>query len=394
MLIKYSYYLIVILLIVQPVYANIQIHGMGSLVFGLNILLGLLLLFNNKDYRKIFSYKLLILYGLLVSYHLINCYFQGVQLDFLNNSILKESLQDESHFFMMVLVCFLLHKNQEKTLKFLIIGYLLYIILALNVVQIGDKDGRLRAEFIHPNQFAQAAGMAILIIVYAYYHLKLSFSKFIALSVLPVIAIIGCGSRNGFALLLIGIFAFVIGRTFVHGFSSKKIFYIIFSFIVIFLLGQYIINNTNMGERMVALSSGEETGQYIKTGTILDLLGERAIYYIVGWSNFLENPLFGIGLWNYQMYNFSFYPLHTEYMIHICEGGIFASSLYFPFIFIIFKNLIHIFRIEQNAENVIVLISFCTYLFIGITARELYYNQFYPILSLSIYHILSNKQKI
>ncbi len=57
-----------------------------------------------------------------------------------------------------------------------------------------------------------------------------------------------------------------------------------------------------MGERMVALSSGEETGQYIKTGTILDLLGERAIYYIVGWSNFLENPLFGIGLWNYQMY--------------------------------------------------------------------------------------------
>ena len=154
----------------------------------------------------------------------------------------------------------------------------------------------------------------------------------------------------------------------------------------------YILDKTVLGERIMQ-SKDYDDEFYAETGTILDYLGDRSIYYIVGWSNFLENPITGIGLFNYINYNKSEFPLHSEYLTHLTEGGIVGAFIYLLFIGGLLKYIFKMFIAKRNSDNVLILILFLSYLFIGITAREFYYIQFYPILGLCIYNLCKHYEK-
>lgn len=149
------------------------------------------------------------------------------------------------------------------------------------------------------------------------------------------------------------------------------------------------MDNTEAGARLI--DSDDTAVAELQTGTMLDLLGERAWYYFLGWQNFLSNPWFGIGLWHFETYNQYGLPLHTEYMIHIAEGGIIGATIYFSFIAFILIKLIKRFILTKTSVSFILLMVFISYLFIGITAREFYYTFFFPILGVIVYNISGNR---
>lgn len=51
------------------------------------------------------------------------------------------------------------------------------------------------------------------------------------------------------------------------------------------------------------------------------------------------------------------------------------------------------FLANKNSDNILILILFLSYLSLGVTAREFYYIQFYPILGLCIYYSCEHYEK-
>jgi len=368
-----------IIFLVPTITPFVQIHGFRPLLYGTNVLLFVALILNGSIDKRILNNKLILLYALLIVYHFINCYVQKVPMTS-GNGYLAFFTPILSNFCMMTLLYAMFLENRHKALRYLCVSYLLWVILAYQSVS--EVEGRLIGDYIHPNQYAQAAGMGLFVILLTK-HLNLcKTNTMVLMSLLPVGAILGCGSRNGLGLLFIFMFALVVSNIQGRIVSTKQIIGAIIAFVGFVYAGEYIIENTFLGERFLTHETSEKF--YVKTGTIIDLLGDRAIYYVLGYRNFLTNPLFGIGLWHFNTFNNFGYPLHSEYMIHFCEGGIIGISLYLLFIGVLLYKLVMKYIKDKNGENFVVLMTFLAYLFIGLTAREFYYSQFFPVLGICI----------
>src|SRR5690606_29251954 len=109
-------------------------------------------------------------------------------------------------------------------------------------------------------------------------------------------------------------------------------------------VGGYVVKETTSGQRFLGALKGDEmqVADDYATGTFWDiLLGERVTYYVVGFDNFQDSPLTGIGLLNYLNFNkTSDFIMHSEYMTHLTEGGIFGFLLYLAFICYVMKLFI------------------------------------------------------
>jgi hypothetical protein len=128
------------------------------------------------------------------------------------------------------------------------------------------------------------------------------------------------------------------------------------------------------------------------TGTIFDkIVGDRLVYYILGWRFFLQSPLTGIGMWNFKPMYGGDYPLHSEYMIHLCEGGLIGIGLWLLFLFCIFRI---IFKYSLNIwYKVAALSSMAVLLFCAIYAREFFYETFYPVYGLILSFLFISKDE-
>lgn len=345
----------------------------------------LFMLSQDETFRRIVMYRLNAVWGVLIVYHMINCILHEVPLMHATDTYFYYWEMVFTCYCTLVTTCYLFLQDSERTLKFLLIGFSIYMVLGFQIVSVdADFEDRLRSAKLHPNQFAQAAGMMLMIVAYCR-NTGVIRTKFIwgLLTALPLYAIIGCGSRNGFLLFVIYLIALLLSSFFKEKVSFKKVFSIIVLCLIGFYVVGYLLDNTMLGERILSTEEQAET-QQLGTGTILDNLGDRGIFYLIGWENFIENPLFGIGMWNFQFYNNWPVALHSEYMIHITEGGIIGAFLYFYFIVSVFVYLIKRFNLNRGSETVLLLVAFTSYLFVGLTAREFYYSQFYPIIGLCI----------
>ena len=150
------------------------------------------------------------------------------------------------------------------------------------------------------------------------------------------------------------------------------------------------VPNTNVGVRLLS-TMDQEKSMVFTTGTFLDMFGDRGIYYYLSYLNIKENPLTGIGLYNFMYYNNFPVTIHSEYLIHFCEGGIIGGVIYVLFLKQLYKGVVNNFKIYKNPESIIIALSFVAYLFVCFSARGLYYEHFYPILGLCMAKSLNVK---
>ena len=393
---RFPFFFLSFLIASQPICIFSNISPSGQLVCIMSIISIIYLYQKDKLMMETINNKYCKIWIALIAYHLFNAIFKGVVYDHSVSLVSNYSLFFASIFncyFTMIYTIYCLKKNPQKTLYYGLCGYLLFLLFAFSLAEVDDtSQGERLSGAIFSTQFAQAAGMSLLFLVFYHYNQRLRMTTTLCYSILPILAIIMCGSRNGFGLLLLAVFAFFMGKLFLNKLSFGKIISLILFSVIIYYSINHILDNTVLGERLLQ-SKDYNDELNAETGTILDYLGDRSIYYVVGWSNFLENPITGIGLFNYINYNKSEFPLHSEYLTHLTEGGIVGTFIYLLFIGGLLKNIFKMFIAKRNSDNVLILILFLSYLFIGITAREFYYNQFYPILGLCIYKSCKHYEK-
>lgn len=359
------------------------------------IILLLVPLFRDQEFKSVFYSKACICFVLLILYHIVNCRLKvtphelSMSMGYDNYKSLWIAISASAT--VLVLTPFLFLKDEFKAEKFVTWAYLIFVIFGtLLLLRTADADNRMKGGSIHPNQLAQGCGMALMFFTYLKFKRQRPYSYLIKMSIIPMFGIAISTSRNGLALAIIFLFTVAFASMLKdNGVSTKKMTSLFLIFALGFL-GIYMIGNTEAGSRII--ESDESAITELETGTILDYLGERAWYYYLGWLNFLDNPLTGIGLWHFDTYNGFGYPLHTEYMIHLCEGGIVGAGLYFIFIAYLLRNLVRNFRMKKSDVNFILLMMLFAYMFVGISAREFYFTFFYPILGICIYHIEQNKK--
>lgn len=391
---NWLYYFYVLQFIHGPLSSIINFDRGGRLILTINIIVFIFLLFKDKKSSFILKTTPVRVFFILISYHFINAYFQEVPIDydwygFYGILFIPFSILFYSVFLFLI--------DEKKFVITGIISYILYWLLAYQTVNIDTSTMRLEGS-IHPNQFAQCVGFGLLFLTYIKVRYDLSAKTILFVSIPALYLIIQCGSRNGLVLFAFYLCALIGTVILKKGYVSFRTFISgVVLVIISFLIIKNIIETTSLGERILSVNeSFEESNNEYLTGTVFDsILGERVVYYVLGFENFIDNPLFGIGVWNFSNYNDFPFPLHSEYMIHLAEGGIIGSMLYISFIYSVGKTVIYRFVKEKNALYFTLSLSFIIYLLIGLTARELFYVQFYPVLGLCCSQLnFSNYKKL
>jgi len=192
---------------------------------------------------------------------------------------------------------------------------------------------RLGADF-NSNSIAFGALFIIVLILFKKITFKknLYFINYFQL-VLALYIIMETASRK----TAIAIIIIVIGYIYIN--RSKDIVkrYLKYAF-AIFLLtisGIFILNNTTIGHRLV--SSYHATENASSPNTMFD---SRMGQYIQGYYQFIDNPITGVGLYNFGYVGPVKITAHSEYIVQFAECGLIGVLLSLLFYRYIFRELV------------------------------------------------------
>lgn len=103
----------------------------------------------------------------------------------------------------------------------------------------------------------------------------------------------------------------------------------------------FVMDNTFMGERIKAGAETDNSQWNPNNNWFLSLVEDRAYFYVVGWDYFLKYPVFGIGIGNFTYYTgIPELPIHSEYMVQLCECGIIGCIFYLIFMLSMVRGLL------------------------------------------------------
>ena len=322
------------------------------LLYTLDIVTYLYLYMSDIQFRRIVKHKISILWLLLIVYHTINSIFHNVSYS-AGYFVMFMRMFDVYLLFMMCAYCYM-HDKKKYCLNMLL-GYSIFLVLTLLVSDTGNDDYARLEGSINATQIGQTAGCALFMTVLAKHTRNYGYLKLSLFAILPVIATLMAGSRNGLTLIGVALVSLIFGNMF-YKLTPKVIILIVIGSIGLYFAADYVLNNTMVGERMLATDEQHEMNN-LSTGTFLDVFGDRGVFYYYGWQYFIDNPIFGIGLWNFRnLYQLGDIPLHSEYMVHLCEGGIIGFGLYFTIILEIIKGTIRNFVCFKTPISFIFLI--------------------------------------
>lgn len=382
---KWEHYYCRLLFLFYPIAWFLHIPGTLGITSALFIG-GALIYMNRPDFRRIiFSWPLFIWLALTV-FHLANGFYHKVPgVDFV------DILHGFKIYSCIAIFTYWFQRDFWGTVKELLITFGFYMVVASFVCDFGDEDEGRMSGAIYATQLGQTVAMAVIyIVLWAYYnHYKVI--KTLVLSAIPLFFIILAQTRNPMMMVIIIIIGYLYAVNLSNGNINLKLHLkVLLSIAAVLALAYVFVKDSGLGNRLSNVSvQYRDTYQYqqYSTGTIFDLIvGDRLIYYIVGFSLFLRSPIIGIGMWNYRYITGGVYPLHSEYMVHLCEGGIIALTLWLSFIIIVLRRIL-LFKTDNGIKQ-IALMGLAAILFCGIYAREFFYEFFYPAygLFLALYY--------
>ena len=346
--------------------------------------------FLDKRFRKILLSFPMLIWLTLTLYHWINArYKHVVGVDFF------DLLHGFRVFFCLSIVFFWAMVDFRKTINILLKAYLLRCFFVLFLLVLGGyTGGRLTGAGGSATGLGQMAALVGIYIAYANIFRKINIQKNILYFLLPFFIVILSQSRNSLAMISISILAcFFSYNIWRKGSTNIKLLLCLCGVIFVALLAMPVLEQTSIGQRAAQVSQTTEDSYFYRhnaTNTFFDkIVGDRLVYYVRGWEFFKKNPITGIGMWNYRFLTGGQYPLHSEYMVHLCEGGICASILWLIFVGYVLVNL---FLLKENGvHKKIAILSVFLILFCGIYAREFFYEMFYPPYALALALIKKNR---
>ena len=227
-----------------------------------------------------------------------------------------------------------MHNAKRITLLlvcFLIIYQLLgtYFELKTGVI---DEERRI---FIIGNNLSLSGCALVYIACFRNMNKWLNTKWLIGIIALAAVSIFLLSTRKAFVGLFIILFFWLISKY--KLLTLRRTPLLLLAFYVIYKIVLYVIENTEIGQRFLLL---EEENRFNTTDYgWLNILGDRAYYYIEGWKLFLEYPVFGIGLRNFKAVVEGDYVIHSEYMVQLCECGIVGTVLFIMFYFSLFRRI-------------------------------------------------------
>lgn len=378
------YIVVFLLLINRPLCYNFGLPTPILIVLGAYMYLEYLR--TNKHFRRIALGRLVFIWPCLMFYHFFNALYLGVPET--NSTVFLNCIQTS------VLLSFTVYayvKNPGKCLQTLIYGFITFLLLCLSMGFLkADFDNRLSTNGIHTNQIGQCAGMLSLVAALIYSKGRKRIRLYLIYAFVVAICLL-TQSRNSIAIVAFSVLAFLFSVI-----RKIKWQYTVMIIIALFALSSYLssyVADLPIFQRFVENSGEEQVEAYFErhqevsaTNTIIDnFLGERILYYIFGWQDFIENPVHGIGLWQFKNIHWGF-PIHSEYIVHLAEGGIIGFAMYLMFLWGMLRGLWTAKDSSEIKGQLAIILG--AILFVSITARLFMCEFVFPVYGCIMGHIL------
>jgi hypothetical protein len=203
-------------------------------------------------------------------------------------------------------------KDLNKLLKYMqFVFFISILIILFNLSDINSTQRYGLEKFNAVEMVLYPVTLTILLSV-RYIFKQIKLINYIIMLIIPVFIIILTGSRMGFGMFLI----IIVGTIYINIKNKYKypLLMMIIPFLLLYVGFQFLIENTYLGERLVSTTSSLEDSRllYLVDGTVFQYIGDRGLFYILGWDLFLDNPIFGIGLLNF--------PLMNDYIIYVLHS--------------------------------------------------------------------------
>lgn len=282
-------------------------------------------------------------------------------------SLLRLLQQFNYLLFFIVITSYINYKNNFVKIKpFLISSILISLVFVIIQIIIGidftfysqlnpnvTNEGSIRypGPFQDPQKFAQFLAMAAFLFFAFSLNAKNIIKKYFICGILLVIAIFFSGSRGGLLGFAIGLFYFMIKRTF----QSKKIIYL-FVISLISIVTFVVSKNSNTLKR--AENSDSD-------------LAFRESIWLKAYNFFLESPVVGIGTGSYQAFvekkdTEQFWTINDEivyynhpesgFVLWLVEYGIFGFAI-LTFVILYLINPFFKSKMIQKNDNFITLLE-------------------------------------
>ena len=227
------------------------------------------------------------------------------------------------------------------TCKSLVISLFVWLFLALLVTGF-SVSGRLTGSKVYAVTIGKYSAMMVICVVYYFAVKKTNLLVVLLWCLVPIVMIFLSQTRNAFGMSFIQILGFYYGVKLKGRIRINTVIPIILVALCAYVGMNSVLEKTKIGTRLKEEKSLDYYAtKKITTGSIFDkVAGERLIYYVKGFDLFCDNPVNGIGYNNYQYIAGGRFPMHVEYMVHLCEGGIIAAIIFFLFLCSILKRML------------------------------------------------------
>lgn len=354
------------------------------------ILLGFSIYLNLSDekYRQSFIAKPSVIWLLWCIYHLINWVVIG-----------NKSTDDPDWVFLWVhlfipyvVMCLVLYEsrcNYKRICWAVFIALFLLVFLGLvfqygniNAQGTGGWEGRFGT--ILGNHLPLAGCSLLYLASFMLTGNLIKYKHFWAIFVLVLFVIVFVATRKAFGAVIIILFFHFFSRIK----NGKHILGIFLGGVLLFFLYNYILDNTVIGARLS--ETGDDDDYLYEYGLqdyhYLSILGDRIPFYVLGWTLFCENPINGIGINNFMDVAQFEYPLHTEYMVQLTEGGIIGTVIYIVFVLSFGGLIIKYYNHTKDRTNTLIYFSGFFYIaFISFSAWIYSSPHYFVVLALIIY---------
>jgi O-antigen ligase len=283
--------------------------------------------------------------------------------------------------------------NREVLSNVIITSLFAYIILAIiydNVFGYYEIAGL----FLNKNIIGINCAILVFFLALKFSYKEIHLSKMFLLTSIPIVLLIVTASRKSFGMLIIIISGIFISRAI--GKSLRSFVYIIIGCCLIYGFYGYVLDNTVMGERLMGTFTQIESqrGEFV-TGTQLDKFGDRGYFYLRSWEIFSDNPVSGIGLGNFKLFNSRAAVNHSEYATQLSEGGIIGIFLFLLFYLWIAHGILKCWILDKKNQNItfIYIAGFVAVLFMNTAAWSYNSVSIFCVLGFIIAYIKATEEE-
>lgn len=386
---KIEYLYIIIMIIWYPLqYFILKVDGAGRTLVFLSIITFLYYL-NTWSFRSIVSLRPLVIWGIWIIYAFIDTMILGYKSTEISPPLFFFSLL--SPLLLMIVIYFGLYNDRKTTLNVIIaVLYAHLILVTIFSSKMHSARGTLGSE-LDENFVAISTAILVFFLMLKRLYKEISGVGFALSLILPTAIIVLSGSRTGFACLLILIIGAIMSRRSKYGVVNFMTLLVVSGFL--YAGYNYVIKNTILGERIRMTSSQIMGDESLFSGTALDKLGDRGIFYYRGYKLFEEHPVSGIGLGNFRYEGGLNLVMHSEYMIQLCELGVIGSLIFLIFYIWVGRGLLISWRRYPQHRRLteMYIAGFLVILFANAWIFTYYMTVYFSYFAVSIHHIYTLK---